>query len=70
MDKAEPRPASVDPAYREARARLTLGAGESAPFRIACDFEPHDVVVDPDVRVLQLRRKYAVHHFGSIVAMR
>jgi hypothetical protein len=28
--------------------------------RIACPFEPERVLVDPDVRVLQLRRKVAV----------
>ncbi len=49
--------------YREARAQLVLGAGEAAPFRIECDFEPALVLPDPDARVLQLRRKYAVHRF-------
>jgi hypothetical protein len=53
----------VTPEYREARHRFELAAGEAATFEIECDFEPQSVVVDPDVRVLQLRRKHAVHRF-------
>jgi hypothetical protein len=30
---------------------------------IRSDFEPERIVVDPDVRVLQLRRERAVHKF-------
>jgi hypothetical protein len=30
---------------------------------IRSDFEPERIVVDPDVRVLQLRRQQAVHEF-------
>jgi ABC-type transport system involved in multi-copper enzyme maturation permease subunit len=56
-------PAPVAPDYREARALFTLGAGDTASFRLTCDFEPQNVVVDPDARVLQLRRKYAAHRF-------
>ncbi|HYU35834.1 MAG TPA: M1 family aminopeptidase [Thermoanaerobaculia bacterium] len=47
--------------YREARTPpVVLGAGEAKEVRIACPFEPERVLVDPDVRVLQLRRKNAV----------
>jgi ABC-2 type transport system permease protein len=49
--------------YREARTTLTLGAGEERVVTIRSDFEPERIVVDPDVRVLQLRREQAVHEF-------
>jgi ABC-2 type transport system permease protein len=49
------------PGYRDARTPpVLLGAGEEREMRIACAFEPERVLVDPDVRVLQLRRKAAV----------
>jgi len=47
------------PAYREARNTVALRAGESKTVTIRCAFQPERVVVDPDVRVLQLRRKQA-----------
>jgi hypothetical protein len=46
--------------YQEARAFVTLGKGEAREVRIRCPFRPERVVVDPDVRVLQLRRNTAV----------
>jgi hypothetical protein len=46
--------------WQDARATVTLGPGEEREVRIACPFEPDKVVVDPDVQVLQLRRKAAV----------
>jgi len=49
--------------FREARTAVTLGAGESAEFTIRCSFEPDRVLVDPDVLVLQLNRKLAIHRF-------
>ena len=49
-----------DPAYRDARAVVLLGAGESRQVTIHCAFEPEQVVADPDVRILQLKRKQAV----------
>lgn len=53
-------PAKAAPSdYRESRATVTLGAGESREVTIRCDFEPEDLVVDPDARVLMLRRKSA-----------
>jgi hypothetical protein len=47
------------PSYHEARGTVTLAAGESKNLTIHCGFEPGRVVVDPDVRILQLRRKLA-----------
>jgi aminopeptidase N len=46
--------------YRESRETVTLGAGESKTLTLHCSFTPEQVVVDPDVRVLQLRRKLAL----------
>lgn len=47
------------PDYREARVTLTLAAGASEEIVVVCDFEPKKIVVDPDVMVLQLKRKAA-----------
>jgi ABC-2 type transport system permease protein len=49
----------TNPAYRESRAVVTLAAGQSKSVVIPCAFVPDRVTVDPDVRVLQLRRKQA-----------
>ncbi|MDH4036004.1 MAG: M1 family aminopeptidase [Candidatus Krumholzibacteria bacterium] len=46
--------------YRDARTTVTIGSGESREVTIRCDFEPEKIVVDPDVRILQLKRKQAV----------
>lgn len=48
-----------DKSYRDARATVTLGAGESKTVTILCPFDPEKIVVDPDVQVLQLRRNAA-----------
>ena len=48
------------PDYREARTTVTLGKGESRDVVITCPFEPERIIVDPDAKVLQLRRKSAV----------
>jgi ABC-2 type transport system permease protein len=48
------------PGYRDARQTVILGAGEERTVEIPCSFRPEKVVVDPDVKVLQLRRKTAV----------
>ncbi len=48
-----------EPAYREARTTVVLGAGEERPVSLRCPFEPDTVLVDPEARVLQLRRKAA-----------
>jgi hypothetical protein len=50
---------SPSPEYREARTTLVLDKGEARDAVIACPFEPDRIVVDPDARVLQLRRKSA-----------
>ncbi len=52
-------PSVQDSRYRDTRARVTLGAGESRSLTLRCAFKPEKVVVDPDVRVLQLNRKLA-----------
>jgi len=54
---------SPGPDYREARATITLGKGESRDVVIPCPFEPERIIVDPDAKVLQLRRKSAVARF-------
>lgn len=48
-----------DPSYQDARGTVTLDTGESETLTIHCPFEPDQVVVDPDVRILQLNRKQA-----------
>jgi ABC-2 type transport system permease protein len=52
-------PTEPNPDYRDARAAVTLKAGESKSVTIHCAFDPDQIVVDPDVRVLQLQRKQA-----------
>lgn len=47
------------PEYRDARTVVEIGAGEKVAFEIPCDFEPKEVIVDPDVKVLMLFRKEA-----------
>jgi ABC-2 type transport system permease protein len=51
------------PDYREARETVTLGKGESRDVVITCGFEPERIIVDPDAKVLQLRRKSAEAKF-------
>ncbi|HEV8577903.1 MAG TPA: ABC transporter permease subunit [Thermoanaerobaculia bacterium] len=51
---------ALKPGYRDARRAVILGAGEERTVEIPCSFRPEKVVVDPDVRVLQVRRKAAV----------
>ena len=53
----------ASPDYREARATVTLGKGESKEVTISCPFEPESLVVDPDAKVLQLQRKHAIATF-------
>jgi hypothetical protein len=49
--------------YREARVTVTAGKGETRDIVIDCPFEPERIVVDPDAKVLQLRRKSALVTF-------
>ena len=51
------------PDYREARTVLTLGKGEKSDRSFSCDFDPDRIIVDPDVKVLQLQRKNALLKF-------
>ncbi len=51
------------PDYRDASETVTLGSGEETDVLIRCPFEPERITVDPDARVLQLRRKYAIARF-------
>ena len=56
-DGAAPEP------YRASRTTVTLGGSETVEFEIQCDFEPAEVEVDPDARVLMLRRVKARFEF-------
>jgi len=47
------------PEYREVRTTVQIGAGEAETLSLFSDFEPDRIVVDPDARVLQLRRNTA-----------
>ena len=52
------------PDYREARTTVTLGNGQSRNVSIIkCPFDPERIVVDPDAKVLQLRRKSSLVKF-------
>jgi aminopeptidase N len=46
--------------YREARTSVVLGPGEEKRVTLDCGFEPDRIVADPDVLVLQLKRKSAL----------
>ncbi|MCY1017700.1 ABC transporter permease/M1 family aminopeptidase [Pyxidicoccus sp. MSG2] len=59
-EEAAKGPATQSPDYRDARTTVVLGAGEKAEVTVRADFAPERWVVDPDVRVLQLRRESAV----------
>lgn len=52
-----------EPGYRDARATIVLGPKESKEVTIPCSFEPDRVLVDPDVKVLQLKRNRALRRF-------
>ncbi len=54
---------SASPDYKEARKTVILSKGSSRDVVIECPFEPERIVVDPDAKVLQLRRKDAVTRF-------
>ncbi len=45
--------------YAQALTRVTIGGGETRTVKVRSSFGPEKVVVDPDVRVLMLRRKLA-----------
>jgi ABC-2 type transport system permease protein len=50
---------SVSPEYKESRATIVLSKGGSKDVVIRCPFEPAQIVVDPDAKILQLRRESA-----------
>ena len=54
---------SEDEPFQDERVTVELAGGESQEVMIHCDFEPQRVVVDPDAKVLQRARKFAVHRF-------
>ncbi|MCZ6597376.1 MAG: M1 family aminopeptidase [Planctomycetota bacterium] len=62
-ERFPPEEATDPKPYRESRETVTLDAGESVEIRIACDFEPDRILVDPDAFVLQKGRKRAIHRF-------
>ncbi len=43
--------------YREVRTAVRLAPGQSGSIVLTCDFEPTEVLVDPDVQVLMLKRE-------------
>ena len=56
--KDAPKDAKPEKAPR-ARTKVTIGPETRVPFRVVCPFEPVKALVDPDVQLLQLRRKLA-----------
>ena len=51
----------------EAIRSFTLGAGASRAVTISGDFAPETLVVDPDAKVLPLRRKAARARLGFVL---
>jgi len=49
--------------FQDARVTVDLGGGESQEVRVICNFEPQRVLIDPDAKVLQRGRKFAIHRF-------
>jgi len=55
-----PDPADESPPSEPGTVQPVLvGPGESVPWKLTCGFSPSEVVVDPNIRVLQLARKLA-----------
>ena len=63
LHAAGPEQPGPEADFRDARATITLGPGESKEVLLRCDFEPERVLVDPDALVLQLERKAAIFRF-------
>ncbi|MBU8895711.1 hypothetical protein KRR26_08850 [Corallococcus sp. M34] len=53
-------PVQPSPDYRDARETRVLGPDEQVEVTLRSDFKPEQILVDPDVRVLQLRRAQAL----------
>jgi ABC-type Na+ efflux pump permease subunit len=51
------------PGYQDSPESIELGPKESKDVVIRCNFKPDRVLVDPDARVLQLQRKFAIVRF-------
>ena len=58
-----PDASDQSPDYRRARTLVELDGGDSASFEIRAPFQPEEVLVDPDVLVLQLNRSAAAFAF-------
>ena len=58
LAKDAPKDAKPEKAPR-ARTTVAIGPEARIPFRITCPFEPVKAIVDPDVQMLQVRRKLA-----------
>jgi hypothetical protein len=54
-----PHPAKKASDYQDARTQVTLAAGQEVAVTIRTPFAPERLMVDPDVKVLQLERKKA-----------
>lgn len=52
-----------NPEYQDSRTTVQIGGGESLDFELEVNFKPDRVIVDPDFKVLQLKRKSAKHEF-------
>jgi hypothetical protein len=52
-----------EPSYRVVQQTVTLEPNQTVPFAVTVPFAPERVVVDPDLRVLQLFRQQAEHRF-------
>jgi len=44
-------------------AVVTLGPREAQEIELRCNFKPQQIVVDPEVQVLQRGRASSIHHF-------
>lgn len=53
------------PEGRKAVTTVAIEPGVTTPFEIRADFDPIQVVADPEVKILQIRRKHAVKDLGS-----
>lgn len=62
-DEGDDAGGGQSPDYRRAGALVELDGGDSASFEIRAPFQPEEVLVDPDVLVLQLKRDAAAFAF-------
>lgn len=59
-----PRPGTAErELFENSRVVVELGAGEEEEVHIRCGFKPERIMIDPDAKVLQRGRKFAVHQF-------